>query len=132
LLNSWWNQTRVSDLSLTYGQTYDDDLWPYVLLSLPWVQRSPQLKMLHVQARTKKGTLYFFLFRWKSHKLVHLSLLRVLLPRSNEIIKYLCRTTDAFEWAKRRELGNIRPGVIVDFQDSFNIWRRAIVLKTFV
>jgi hypothetical protein len=54
----------------------------------------------------------------------------VLAPKSSEILKYLCRTTDACEWAKRRQLTNFRPGLIVDFQDVFKVWRRAIILKT--
>jgi hypothetical protein len=52
-------------------------------------------------------------------------------PRSEEIIKYLCRTTDATEWIKRREIKNVKVGTILDFQDAFKIWRKAIVVKTF-
>jgi len=54
------------------------------------------------------------------------------LPSSTNIIKYLCRTTDAQEWAKRRRVNNIRVGVVLDFQDRYNTWRRGVVIKTFM
>ena len=43
----------------------------------------------------------------------------------------MCRTSDCSEWKKRRYVNNVRPGLIVDFHDSFNMWRRAVVIKTF-
>lgn len=53
------------------------------------------------------------------------------MPRSKEIIKYLCRTTDTAEWIKRREIENVKIGTILDFQDDNKIWRKAIVVKIF-
>ena len=72
------------------------------------------------------------LFGINSHKQVSPLQCSFLLPQSTEVIKYLCRTTDSSEWTKRRYVSSVKPGMIVDFQDSFNMWRRAIVVKTFL
>lgn len=47
------------------------------------------------------------------------------------MIKYLCRTTESSEWLKRRFLSNIKTGLLVDFHDAFNLWRKAVVIKVF-
>lgn len=121
----------MSYLSWTYGATYLDELWSYVLSPMFGIQYRPHHSMLPLQTTAKLRKLSPFRLHLKSNQPVPLCLSRVLAPRSSEILKYLCRTTDAAEWVKRRQLNNIRAGLIVDFQDAFKIWRRAIILKTF-
>jgi hypothetical protein len=56
--------------------------------------------------------------------------LRFLLPNTQELLRYLCRTTESAEWAKRRRVANLRQGLVVDFQDRDKVWRRAVVVST--
>jgi len=80
---------------------------------------------------TQLNQLYWFSLRLENDQSVLFILFRVLVPRSKEIIKYLCRTTDTAEWIKRREIENVKIGTILDFQDDNKIWRKAIVVKIF-
>jgi hypothetical protein len=51
------------------------------------------------------------------------------LPYGPELLKYLCRTTDSSEWAKRRKIANFRQGLVVDFQDKCHVWRRGVIVN---
>ena len=55
---------------------------------------------------------------------------RFLLPSQPEFLRYLCRTTESAEWAKRRRLINFKQGLVVDFQDKCNVWRRGVIVNT--
>ena len=81
---------------------------------------------------TKSRPFYSLRFGLEPNQRVLNLLRRILVPRSNELFKYLCRTTDTLEWSTRREVKNPRAGLIVDFQDAFKVWRRAIILSVFV
>lgn len=117
-------------LSWTYGQTYPHELWAHVLLQMSLIQLSPQHHMLSMPYCPQRATLYPVSVRIGPDQPVFSLLFRVLLPKSSEFIKYLCRTTDATEWIKRREVKNVKVGTIVDFQDAFRVWRKGIVIKT--
>jgi len=122
----------MSDLPLADGETHLNVLRTHVLLPMFGIQHRTQHQLLPLPATAKPRPLHPLHIRRKPHQWVLNCLCRVLAPRSNEIFKYLCRTTDTTEWINRRELKNLKAGLVVDFQDAFRVWRRAIVLKTFV
>ena len=126
------NKARMSYLSWTHGETNTDELWTHVLLQMFGISFCPQFELLFVSYYSKLKLTHFFSFRLKSYWPVYCIWFRVLVPRLDGIFKYLCRTTDATEWIKRREIKNVKVGTIVDFQDAFKIWKKAIIVKTFV
>ena len=54
---------------------------------------------------------------------------RFVLQDTDLTIKYLCRTTDSAEWFKRRRLNIFKQGLVVDYQDRSNFWRRGIITE---
>ena len=118
-------------LPWTHGATYLNELRAYVLLKMSGIKHSSQLELLSLPSIAESRRFYSLHFRWKADWRVLESVSRIVVPRSNEIIKYLCRTSDCFEWIKRREIRDLTPGMIIDFQDAFKVWRRAIILKIF-
>ena len=45
-------------------------------------------------------------------------------------MRYLCRITDSSEWSKRRKMVNWKKGLVVDFQDRCNVWRRGVIVNS--
>ena len=113
------------------GPANDDGMRTYVLLPLSRIQHRTQSTVLPLSSVAARLTPPAFPSCLDPYQQVQISLFSFLLPRSKEVIKYLCRTSDCSEWKKRRYINNIRQGLIVDFHDNFNMWRRAVVMKTF-
>jgi len=126
------NLIRMPHLPRSHGATYLNELWSYVLLEMFGIKHSSQLELLPLPPKAESRWYYSLRFRWKVDKWVLENVSRIVVPRSNEIIKYLCRTSDCFEWIKRREISDLRPGMTVDFQDAFKSWRRAVISKIFL
>lgn len=57
------------------------------------------------------------------------SYFRFLLQSGPELVRYLCRTTDSSEWAKRRRISSWRQGLVVDYRDRGQVWRRGVLIK---
>lgn len=68
--------------------------------------------------------------RRNPHQQVLPSPCRFLLSDLDQYLRYLCRITDAQEWARRRKVVSPRVGSVLDFQDRYHTWRRGVVVKT--
>jgi len=131
LRDCWWNAVLMSHLPGTHRKTHFNELWTHLLFSLFGISLRSQCYVLPMPYFTQSNHLYWFSLRLEHDQSVVFILFRVLVPRSKEIIKYLCRTTDTVEWIKRREIKNVKIGTILDFQDDNKVWRKAIVVKIF-
>lgn len=121
---------RVSHLPGATHQSSHDVMRPRLLLSLPVVECCLQRALLSLPQRTKGRSSCFSHHNRETHRTVILSLFSFVLPSSDELIRYLCRTTDSLEWSKRRRINNWKQGLVVDFQDRCHVWRRGVIVST--
>lgn len=120
----------MSHLPGTNGFSSHDDLRTRILFPLSRVQCSIYRTLLSLSIRPAGTAPYPSALRTDTHRKVPYLPLRFLLTNTQQLLRYLCRTTESAEWAKRRRVANLRQGLVVDFQDSGKVWRRAVVVNT--
>lgn len=121
---------RMSHMSGAAHQSSDDDVRTCLLLPLSLVECCLQWALLSLPQWTKRRSSCFPHYNREIHRTVILSLSSFVLPFGDELIHYLCRTTDSLEWSKRRRICNWKQGLVVDFQDRCHVWRRGVIVST--
>lgn len=48
-----------------------------------------------------------------------------------DLLGYLCRVTESAEWSKKRKVGVLRMGSVVDLREE-GVWRRGVVVRSFI
>jgi hypothetical protein len=119
------------DLSVNYGFSHYDAVRSHVLSKMRLIEFCLQPQVLPVQEITTKLALCEQLHRLGHHSPVRSILFSCLLPKSQHFVSYLCRATDSEEWNKKRRINNLKPNLVVDFQDNTNTWRRGVVASIF-
>jgi hypothetical protein len=116
-------------LPRTDGDSSCHDLRTCLLSPLSGLQHRIQRTLLPLPPLAKSITPHPSQIRRNTHRKVTNHPLRFLVPSGSEFIRYLCRTTDSAEWLKRRQIASYKLGLVVDFQDRCNIWRRGVIVN---